>query len=69
MGFTLSECKSLPLMEKRWYIERMLKEIKQSSDAEGAATQSRAIQHNTPDMRALQNRVHPNPPARLRRFT
>lgn len=59
----------LPVIYKHWFIERVVKEINKSSEQNGEATQSRALQHNTPDARALQNRTNPNAPARLRRFT
>lgn len=69
MGFTYSEYKGLSVAEKRWFMERVVQEINSTSKENGEATQSRAMQHNTPDVRALQNRVHPNAPAKLRRFT
>lgn len=69
MGFSFTEYMDLPIIYKRWFMERVVKEINKSSEQNGEATQSRAIHHNTPDARALQNRTHPNAPARLRRFT
>lgn len=69
MGFSLTECRNLPVIEKRWYLERMLQEINKSHNTEDGSTQSRGVQHNTSDMRNLQNRTHSNPPAKLRRFT
>jgi hypothetical protein len=68
MGFSYTECTKLPVVYKDWFLNRLIKEINKSSE-EGDATQSRAAHHNTSDMRALQNRTHPNAPAKLRRFT
>jgi len=67
-GFLWSEYQRLPVIYKRWFAERLVKEINRSSE-EGDATQSRAAHHNSPEQRALQNRVRQQSPARLRRFT
>lgn len=66
-GFTYNEAYHLPVAYKRWWIERIGKELKKTSD-EGA-TQSRSLQANTPDVRAAQGRQRTHVPARLRRFT
>lgn len=68
-GFLWSEIQTLPVIYKKWFTERIVKEIEKSNDGDGSGTQSRAAHHNAPDARALQNRAHESPPARLRRFT
>lgn len=67
-GFTWTEYNHLPVAYKRWFIERIIKEINKSAEGEGGS-QSRAAHHNTSELRSMQNRAHQNPPARLRRFT
>lgn len=67
MGFMYEECYRLPIAYKRWFIERVVKEI--NKGAEKGENQSRALHQNTPDVRAMQNRVRSQTPSRLRRFT
>jgi len=67
MGFTYTEAYVLPIWQRHWFIKRINKEIKSSSDEGGSA--SRAAHHNTPDARALQGRQRAQTPSRLRRFT
>lgn len=67
MGFSYTEVMNLPVEYKHWFLERVSKEINKSS--EEGETQSRALHHNTPDVRALQNKSNPYAPARNRRFT
>lgn len=68
MGFSYKEVYDLPIEYKRWFIERVSKELKKGSE-EGKSTQSKALEANTPDMRALQGYQRTEVPARLRRFT
>ena len=67
MGFTYSEVHNLPVAYKKWFIERVSKELSKSS--EEGATQSRAAHANTPELRQLQGRTRDQVPSRLRRFT
>ena len=57
----------MPVSYKRWFIERINKELTRSS--ESGNTQSRALHQNSPDVRAMQGRVREQVPSRLRRFT
>lgn len=66
-GFLWRETYNLPVSYKRWFIERIVKELKQSSD-EGSA-QTKALHQNSPDVRALQGKARQQTPSRLRRFT
>lgn len=67
MGFSYWECYNIPVSYRIWFINRINAEIKRSSDK--GETNSRALQHNTPDARALLNKQRDAVPARLRRFT
>jgi hypothetical protein len=66
-GFLWSETMSLPVAYKRWFIERIGRELKGTSDDSQA--QSRALHQNSPEVRALQGRARAESPSRLRRFT
>lgn len=66
-GFLYREAYGLPVAYKRWFIERISKELSKTSD-EGA-TASRAVHANTPDVRAAQGRQRSQVPSRLRRFS
>lgn len=66
-GFTYTETKIMPVYEKRWFIDRIVKELNKTS--EDGQTQSKALHHNSPDVRALQNKSRTQTPSRLRRFT
>jgi hypothetical protein len=66
-GFLYREAYNIPVSYKRWFIERIGKELKQSSDK--GSTQSRAMHQNMPDVRAMQGNVRAQVPSRLRRFT
>ncbi len=67
MGFTWGDYLDLPVTYKRWFQERLVKEITRSQ-SEGSGT-TRAAHQNDPQTRSMQGFVHPNAPARLRRFT
>lgn len=66
-GFSYNEIYNLPIIYKRWFIERISKELNKTS--ESGETQSKALHQNTPDVRALQGRARQNVPSKLRRFT
>jgi len=66
-GFTWSETQVLPVSYKRWFIERINRELTRTS--ESGNTQSRALHQNSPDVRALQGKARDSSPSRLRRFT
>ena len=66
-GFLWKEIYNLPVSYKRWFIERINKELKQTSDS--GNTQSRALHQNPADVRALQGNARAQTPSRLRRFT
>lgn len=57
----------MPVSYKRWFIERIGKELKGSKDSDSA--QSRALHQNSPDVRSMQNKARAQTPSRLRRFT
>lgn len=66
-GFTYGETRKLPVPYKRWFIERMVKELNKGKDNESSA--SRALHTNTPELREMQGRSRAQVPSRLRRFT
>lgn len=60
----------MPIAYKRWFIDRIMKELnKGGDDGGGGATMSKALHQNTPDVRAMQNKARTQTPSRLRRFT
>jgi len=67
MGFSYWECYNVPVSYRIWFIRRINEEIsKTNKEGDG---QSRGLQHNTPDVRGMQNRARAQVPSRLRRFT
>jgi len=66
-GFLYSEVQNLPVAYKRWFIDRISRELKRTHDS--GNTQSRAVHQNSPDTRALQGMAREQTPSRLRRFT
>ena len=66
-GFLWREVYNLPVSYKRWFIDRINRELKQTSDS--GNTQSRALHQNPPDVAALQGKMRSQVPSRLRRFT
>lgn len=66
-GFTWRETIHLPVAYKRWFVERIVKEL--NKGAESGSNQSRALHQNSPDVRAMQNMARSHVPSRLRRFT
>lgn len=67
MGMSYLEAYNIPVQYRIWFIHRIQRELKRTNDAgEG---NSRALQHNTPDVRAMQGRMRDTVPAKLRRFS
>ena len=60
MGFSYKEAYLLPLWERKWFIDRLQKEIKR---ANGDSRQANA------EARALMGKSRPEVPSKLRRFT
>ena len=67
MGFTFKEAYNLPVTYKRWFIDRISKEL--SKGADDGSNQSRALHQNAPTVRELQGHQRSQVPSRLRRFT
>lgn len=66
---TWTEAYNLPITYKRWYIQRVIKELnKSNSEGTEGATQSRDLQ-NSPEVRETQGRSRTQSPSRLRRFS
>jgi hypothetical protein len=63
VGFTYSDAYNLPIWKRKWFLERTVKEFKDSNNAP-----NKAAHNNSPDQRALMG-LRPDAPARLRRFT
>jgi len=63
MGFTYTEAMSLPIWQRRWFIERVIEEMKA---AQGA---SKAAHSNDHQSRSLRGVSRGQVPAKLRRFT
>ena len=66
-GFLYRETYHLPVSYKRWFIDRIVRELKKTNDEGGTA--SRAMHQNSPDVRAMQGMARAQTPSRLRRFT
>jgi hypothetical protein len=66
-GFLWHETMHLPVPYKRWFVDRIVKELNKGS--EQGQNQSRALHQNSPDIRSLQNKARAQTPSRLRRFT
>jgi hypothetical protein len=67
MGMSYWEAYNIPVQYRVWFIHRIQKELKRSSDDGSGA--SRALHHNTPDVRSMQGMTRDAVPARLRRFS
>lgn len=67
-GLTWTEIMSMPVAYKRWFVERIVKELTKGG-TDGEASQSRALHQNSPDVRAAQGMNRTSTPTRLRRFT
>lgn len=68
-GFTWRETIHLPVQYKRWFVNRIVKELNKSSDGEDGGGQSRALHQNSPETRSMQGMQRAQTPSRLRRFT
>lgn len=68
MGFTWTEAYNIPIWMRRWFIQRLQKEINQTNEGDKSAG-SRAAHQNSPDIRAMMGRHREMVPAKLRRFT
>lgn len=66
-GFSYRETYDMPVAYKRWFIERINKELSRGQDQD--QNTSRALQHNTPEARSLMGMTRSESPSRLRRFT
>jgi hypothetical protein len=66
-GFTFRETYCLPIAYKRWFIQRINKEL--SRGQEEGQSRSRALHDNPADARALLGMNRAESPSRLRRFT
>ena len=70
MGFGYRECYLLPVWQRIWFIERIIKEIQQTNKNNGGeGDHTRAAHQNDPQTRALLGRQRAQVPAKLRRFT
>jgi hypothetical protein len=67
MGFTYTEAYIAPVWQRRWFIERLNKELKRAADAQSDA--SRAAHANSAEQRGLRGMSREQVPAKLRRFT
>ena len=68
MGFTYTEVMNLPITYRRWFLERVQKELNRTGP-NGENPPSRAADQNTPQMRQLMGNQRDAVPAKLRRFT
>ena len=66
-GFLWRETINMPVSYKRWFIDRVVKEI--NKGGEEGNTPSKALHQNSPDVRAMQGMARAQVPSRLRRFT
>lgn len=66
-GFLWKETLHMPVSYKRWFIDRIGRELNRTN--EEGATQTKALHQNTPDVRSLQGKAREQTPSRLRRFT
>ena len=67
MGFSYRETINLPVVYKRWFIERVVKELNKGKDDENPST--KALHQNSPELREMQGMQRSQMPSRLRRFT
>ena len=71
MGFSYTEVINLPIVYRKWFIERVSKEIRGSApEGEAGNGPSKAAHHqNDPMYAAATGKHRSQQPARLRRFT
>lgn len=67
-GFTYTEAYNIPVSYKRWFVERLVRELTQKT-ADGSDPPTRAPHIDTAESRAMQGRAREQVPSRLRRFT
>ena len=67
MGMSYWEAYNIPVQYRVWFIHRIQQELKRTN--ENGEGNSRALHHNTPDVRAMQGRGRDSVPSRLRRFS
>jgi hypothetical protein len=65
-GFLWHETMHLPVPYKRWFVDRIVKELNKGADT--GENQSRALHQNSPEVRSMQNKARAQVPSRLRRF-
>lgn len=68
MGFSFTEAMNLPLGIRRWFIERIQRELSKTGP-NGENPPNRTLEGNTAEARTMQGMHNPVAPARLRRFT
>jgi hypothetical protein len=67
-GFMYTEAYNLPVSYRRWFIERIGKELNKKG-SNGNPQPTRALHQDTPETRALLGRTRDHAPSRLRRFS
>jgi hypothetical protein len=67
MGFTYAEAYRLPIWQRRWFVDRLNKELERGSESNTNA--SRAAHDNDATSRAMSGRSRGESPSRLRRFS
>jgi hypothetical protein len=70
-GFLYREVYDLPVAYKRWFIERIVKELNKGNTdgSDNPQPLTKALHQNTPEIRSMQNKARSQVPSRLRRFT
>jgi hypothetical protein len=63
MGFTYREAMSLPIWQRKWFVDRFVQEMERSRG------QSRAAHSNDAQTRTLSGMHRGDVPAKMRRFT
>lgn len=68
LGFSFQEAMNLPLGWRRWFIDRLQRELNKTGD-NGETLPNKSAEHNTREMRAMMGMGRDAVPAKLRRFT
>lgn len=66
-GFLYKEVYNIPVVYKRWFVERIVKELNKNNESDNS--DSRALHQNSPEIREMQNKIRSQTPSRLRRFS
>lgn len=66
-GFTFNEAWRLPVAYRRWYIDRVIRELKGKNSEDPPP--NRALHQNDPQTREMLGMARSQSPSRLRRFT